>query len=412
MKESAVAACKVSTSISSLIGNATGYARYFIEEKFPPGFFKKTVIGGALAEVNMEDTNIPKNSKPTLIITPEYTGENGFMELIPYWHTAQYFTFRNPRKKYNGVLYDADNDIYLYSIPDRIRLNFNISIKLPTEMYAYNVMHYLKQKFEVGGYFYINDVKLNTEVPMMYAHYIAERLGLDPSDPDGRAALDEYFESHSYNRITEKINLSTGNSQFAYGYNTNILVNFPDTPTYEKSENNKIVDSTTVTFSFSFDFWAHSNYIMEIRGKAPELPMPEIDGAMKYDFYVPTTFIKEQYNNMHLLVKKPFLPDINTEVDVLEFGAIINSDVREVIIEALKNGLDIDKLVSVKVMVDNQEVLPEQFSVNWENLKLITQQPMHNVTYTLVVYGNLKALNLIDKYISEGQRDKINTLEL
>jgi hypothetical protein len=416
VKETQIAACKVSTSISSLIGNATGYARYFLESKFPPGFFKKTHIGGALAEVNMEQEDIQKFPKPTLFIIPEYTGENGFMELIPYWHTAQYFTYKNPRKKYNGVLYDNVNDIYLYSIPDRIRLNFNVRIKLPTQMYAYNLMHYLKQKFEVGGYFYLNDVKLNTEVPKMYAHYIADRLGYDLATPDGREKMDEYFLNHSYNGITEKINMSSGNSQFSYGYNTNILVNFPDTPSYERNENGLVTDSTVVSFSFSFEFWAHSNYIMEIKGNTPEINMGEDElmnnGTMKYDFYVPTTFIKEQIDNKHLIVHKPFLPDINTEVDILDFSPIINSDIKEVVREALKNKIDMSKLLQVKVLVDNQEILPEQFAVNWENFNLITQEPMYNVTYTLMIYGNLKSLNLIDKCISEGQREKISTLEL
>jgi hypothetical protein len=337
LKETQILTAKVSTSISSLIGNVTGYARYFLSSKFPPDFFKKVYISDSLNEIQMEDSNVQKFAKPTLIITPQYTGENGFMELLPYWHTTQYFTFKNPRKKYNGVLYDNVNDIYMYSIPDRIKLNFDVKIKLPTPMYAYNVLHYLKQSFETGGFFYLNDVRLQTEIPKLFAKVIADRLGIDQSTPDGRQALDEYFLQNSYNGIMEKINLSSGNSQFAYNYKTNILVNFPDLPTYEKNSNGLVVDNTAVSFSFSFDFWSQSNYMMEIKGDVPDnfaIDMSDEVNTMKYDFYVDNTkFIKEQEGDMHMIINKPFLPDVNDDIDVLEFKSIVSSELQGVIEE-------------------------------------------------------------------------------
>jgi len=419
MKETKVISCKVSTSLASLMGNATAYARYFLTSKFPPEFFKKTYISDSLSEIQMEDKNVQKFPMPTLIITPEYTGENGFMDIIPYWHTAQYFTFKNPRKKYNGVLFDEGNDMYIYSIPDRVKLNFNVKIKLPSQMYAYNVLHYIKQLFEVGGYFYLNDVRLQTEVPKMYIEYIKRRLNLDTNTPDGREALEDYLLKNSYNGLTEKINLSSGNSAYSYNYKTNILVNFPDMPSYDKNSNGMIVDNTTISFSFSFDFWSHSNFIMELKDNVPDTPLPNIDdqfsmegSSMKYEFFVPTKFIREQEGGMHMLTYKPFVPDVNTDVDILDFSPIINSEVKKVIGEAIKNKLDMSKLMSVMVLVNNQQLIQEEFNVNWENLTLETKHPMYNVTYTIVIYGNLKSLNLIEQCIIDGKLDKIATIEL
>ncbi|QXN70173.1 hypothetical protein INTERNEXUS_133 [Bacillus phage vB_BspM_Internexus] len=416
MRESRIVACKISTSISSLIGNITGYARYFLSTKFPPDFFKDTHISGALNEIRMENVDIAKLRKPTLIMTPEYNGETGFMELLPNWHTTQYFTFKNPRKKYNGVLYDNKNDIYIYSIPDRIKVNFNIKIKLPSELYAYDVLHYVKQTFETGGYFYLNDVSLQTELPKMYTKIIEKKLNLDPSKPDDREKLEEYYLANSYNGITEKINQSSGNSQYAYTYKTNILVNIPELPTYEKNENGLITDSTTVNFPFSFELWSHSNYIMETKDD-PIIDTissePTIEGrTMKYDFFLPTHFIKEQYDSMHLIVHKQFLPDINTEVDILDFSPLINSELRGVIEEALKQKLDMSKLLKARVLVDNKEIYEELFNVDWKTLNLITKEPMYNMTYTLMIYGDLKILNLISKYIAEGTKEKISEIEL
>ena len=413
MKETQIISAKISTSISSLIGNATGYARYFLESKFPPGFFKKVYISNSLTELQLEDKNITKYPKPTLIITPQYTGEQGFMELIPLWHTTQYFTFKNPRKKYNGVLYDNTNDIYLYSIPDRIKLNFDVRIKLPSQMYAYNVLHYLKQSFEIGGYFYLNDVRLQTEIPKLYACHIAEKLGIDINTVDGRKTLDDYFIEHSYNGIMEKINLASGNSQFAYNYRSNILVNAPDVPSYDKDIKGLVVNSTTVSFSFNFEFWSHSNYIMEFKGVIPDIPPDTtVDGStMKYDFYLPNTnFIQEQIDGMHMIINKPFLPDVNTETDILDFTPIVDSELKNVIKESISHKLDLSKLLKVVVLINNKPLDSLLYSVDWTHLTLSTNNPMSNVTYTLILYGNLKYLNLISQYITDDKKGEIDSL--
>lgn len=362
----------------------------------------------------MEETNEVKLPKPSLIITPVYTAENSFMELIPYWHTVQYFTFKNPKKKYNGVLYDNVNDVYIYSIPDRVKLNFDVKIKLPSVMYAYNVLHYMKQKFEAGGYFYLNKVRLQAELPKMYTNIIRDRLELDKDSPDNRTKMEDYLLNNSYNGLHEKINLASGNSQYYYNYDTNILVNFPDIPTFDKNTNGLVVDNTVISFNFSFDFWSHSNYVLELKGNIPDPEIPEdvLEGAtMKYDFYVPTTFIKEQEDGKHLLVHKPFIPDINEEIDILEFSPIVTSQVKRVIEEALKYKLDMQKLLKVKVLIDNQTLEEIAYDVDWKTLTLKTKNPMSNVTYTLIIYGNLKGLNLIEKCIMDNEKDKISSLE-
>jgi hypothetical protein len=414
MKETQILSAKVSTSISSLLSNVTAYAKYFLTSKFPPNYFKKVYISDSLNEIQMEDSNIQKFAKPTLIITPQYTGENGFMELLPYWHTTQYFTFKNPRKKYNGVLYDNINDIYLYSIPDRVKINFEVKIKLDSTLQAYNLLHYLKQTFETGGYFYLNDVRLQTEIPKLYAKVIADRLNIDTETVDGRQALDEYFLQNSYNGIMEKINLSSGNSQFAYHYKTNILTNFPELPSYEKNSNGLVTDNTVISFPFSFEFWSHSNYVMEIKGDVPDTFTPDMTeevNTMKYDFYIDNTkFIKEQEGNMHMIINKPFLPDVNDEIDVLEFGVIVSSELRDVIEQAVKNKFNMNDLLKVMVLIDNKLLDSLMYEVNWGDMSLTTKNPMSNVTYTLVLYGNLQALNLISSYITDGRIDEIGSL--
>lgn len=412
MREKKAISTKISTSVSSLMSNATGYARYYLSSKFPPNFFKKTFITDSLSEIQMEDSDdVQKFAKPLLIITPKYTGElNGFD-----WRAVQQITAKS-NKMMNRVLHDSENDIRIYSIPDRIRIGFDVKIKLQSQMHAYNVLHYVKQAFEFNGYNYLNNIKLETELPRPYVRYIANKLGLDLTTSDGREKMDEYLLDHSYNSISEKIGLASGVSQYSYNYNTNILANFLDEPISDKNVNNLVIDNTTVSFSFNFDFWSHSNYVLEVMDEEidPQSFLEASDeiGAMKYDFYVPTHFITEQYNNMHLIVRKPFLPDINTEVDILEFKPIINSELQMVIETAIKYKLDMSKIIKARVLINNQEYDTDLFSVDWKAYNLITQHPMSNVTYTLMIYGDLKVLNQISSLVASGKESEVAKLKL
>jgi hypothetical protein len=413
-KETQIVSCRASTSISSLIGNMTGFLRFFLNSKFPEGFFKDTYIEGSLAEIKMEENeSVHKLSKPTLIMAANYTGSTGHMDLLPRWHNSQYFIFKNPRKKYNPVLYDNVNDIYMYSIPDRIRIDYNIRIVLPTQMYAYNILHYVKQNFDIGGKFFYNDVRLETEIPKYYTKIIEQRLGLDLSTGEGQETLEDYLLRNSYNGITEKVNLSTGNKAYPYNHGTNMLIEFPELPTIESDDNQQIREKAVVTFPVSIECWSHSNYILELKGKIPDVPpeFPDAEGTVRYDFYVPTEFIKEQYDNMHLLKYKPFVPDVNTEVDILDFSPVVQSEVKNVIREMIINKIDIDKVLKVKVLIDNKELLESSFEVDWKEMTLATKDPMMNVTYTLMLYGNLKSLNLVNQWIIDGKRTDIPNLD-
>lgn len=412
-----ILSCKVSTSISSLIGSITSYLLQYIKEKFPKNYFKDTYINDSLVSNKIAFKNIIKLKKPTIIITPTYNAENGAMGVLPYFFSTKYFTFKKPKKNYNGVLYDNINNIYIYSIPDRIKINYNIRIKLPTIMSGYDVVHYIKQSFDTNNSMnYLNNINLETEIPKIFVWYIAKKLNVDINTIEGRNLLNEYLQKNSYNGIHERINLSTGNPSYAYIYKTNILCNIPDDPSLEKNYNNKSVDNSTVEFQLSFELWTHSNYLMEMKDNIMKEDFPESNftenDKLKYNLFIPTDYIKEIIDNKHLILTEKFLPDVNVEVDKLDLKLVINKELQEVIKEINNNHFNIDKLLLVKIFANKDEIDKENFSVDWNTLELSTKHPISNRTYTLIIYGNLKLLNKIDWFILKNQRNLIKTIQV
>jgi len=227
--------------------------------------------------------------------------------------------------------------------------------------------------------------------------------------------LEDYMLQNSYKGLVDKVNLASGNRQFMYNYSVNVLMNFPDEPQFERNTNGHVIDNAVVNFSAVFDFWINSNYILEIKSEKKLDDYPEIDvfedSNMKYEYLIPTHFIKEHLSeNMHMILNKPFVPDINEEVDELGFGVILNKELKNVIKVIRDKGLDLDKILEVKVLIDNRELDKNLYDVDWKNYNLKTHKPLSNVTYVFLLYGDMKKIHTINNLILENQLDKIDSL--
>lgn len=395
-----VLSCKTSTAISSLIGGVTSFATSFFLAKFPPRFFKKVYIGDSLNSTNMRNFDILEQSMPYLAIYPSYSIGNTFMELQPLWRGTNYRIFNNKKKKYTPVLVDEENKIFIYSIPDRNKVTYSLKIKLPTQMMAYEMIHYLANLFENNGYNFINKIKLQTEIPKIYTFNICKKLNLDINNKEDREKLSEYLIDHSYNSITQSIDMATGNVRFMYNYYANILVHYPDEPTSDKNIKNLVIDNTNVSFTFSFELWTPSNFIMEINNDAKvEDVIDNDDSSYKYNLVLDTDYIKNFIDGKHLIVRKSYIPDINVEYDELNIEPIMDDSLIEVIKYIVNNKMDMDKFIDVRIFCNNKELFKDAYTIDWSTFILKTIDPMINATYTFLLYGNLADLNNISNTI-------------
>lgn len=166
----------IQTSISSVIGNATSFYMAWLRSKFPETFFKDTYVSGSLVSVETQRKDIFRKEKPLLLVKPEYAAENGFMEELPYWHNTLVYVFKDPDKYYTQVFNDPDHDIRIHAIPDRIKINFPTRIVVPTKVYGFNLLHYMKNIIEPGGHGFINNVYFENEIPSVFMHLIFDEI--------------------------------------------------------------------------------------------------------------------------------------------------------------------------------------------------------------------------------------------
>lgn len=416
-----IKSCNVQTNISSVIGNVTAFYLRWLKDtgRFPKEFFKDTYVSGTLASIENERKNIIKRAKPTLVVNPVYSGENGYMELLPYWHNTHFYTFKNAKQYYNGVFSDSINNIYIYGIPDRIKLTMQTKIILPTKIAGINTLHYLKNVIEPGGHGFINDVYFENEIPKAFIKSLLMTMNqrrledgkkeLNMSNPDDRIIFENYLQASAFNGIIERRNLSTGKFEYAFKHKTNILANMDSVPSMSVTKRGRVDDMAVIDFEISLEFNTNSNFILE--GPVfydKEMEIERDEARFTYiDLEVNVETLREQEGNYRRRILKKFVCDVNTEVDNLPFGCFLDTDTDKYLKQYINQIMYLsdleeekklwvlpEEIAYIKLYEDNT-LLKEgpDFYVDWKDYIIYILHPKENVTYHFGFYLNMVRKN-------------------
>ena len=409
MNKNTVIACRTMSNTSTVIGNITSTIGEWLINQFPKGYIKKLHVSEFFipltSMIDNKNPTIHKYGNQTLYIQPTWDPTSISYDL-PRWHKANEFIFNNKRNNYNIVMEDWDNRTFIYSIPNRLKVNFQCRIKLKTYMQGVDVAHMLSNIFDIGGYRYLNGVKLETEIPIMLTKPICLKQGFDYTTDEGKDALTEYLKQYSYHNVSCKRNMGTGNRMYAYSYTGNILMHFPDQPDIVRNLDSLSVGETLVDFSFSAEFWTPANFIFE----ANKIDEKEVrtfneiesidENTMLMTMYLPVEYIKPMRNGKHLLYHEEFVPDVNVEYDTLCFAPIMDSSLIKLLNIVREQGYKLDNLMEVLVTAGSKILIPEEYEIDWKNYILKTKDPMVNTTYRIIVYADTSKLHKIDQQLN------------
>lgn len=440
------------TVMGALIGNVAYIAKKFILEQFPEDTFKYVHIDTAISNITLQSEKdmIHKFQKPYLIIRPQVNlnPEDNIFGRLPDWFSTNYYNFKQMRGNYSPVFADlgkssrAGNDtgdIYIYSVPERTKVQFELEIVADTKLEQINLGHYLRSAILHRGYFYLKDTYLETEVPKYFIKVISELAGFDMENIEDRQDFVRYLESNSQHFITEKTKASTHNPAYFYLYKTNVLVNFEDYPQLDIQGDMKEHTSTNykVTDTFTFDFWAPMNYFLETKKRFNSQDSKlgwdfdqitdiklnahyttqffpwefiEIDGK-KYEYLRKVGFIVDEFTQItskediwytqlarthNLAYKGTPGPQhkINIEgLDILDLSDFFHRDIQRVIKYHQQSMINNDNVFIMHVYDENRLMSDREVIIDWGNLELLNFNPQQDRTYHLICYVDRQALN-------------------
>lgn len=412
--------CKASPSMTSIVSGIQTFAFNYFRSKFPKNYFKDTYMGTSLTSKSFRHNPGANRMMPYLAMNTTFEAGGGdlFVQDWPLWHTTTYYVFKNLKRNYRLVFEDEENDIRIYAVPRRYKFNFNYNIILQTEMAAWNVLTYIDQQFENGGYNYVNNIRIPAEIPTVMIHNIAKRLKIDLNTKEGSQDMKDYLMTHALGPIEGKTNPGTGLEKYEFGYTTNVLLNYPDLANYDKEIRNLISHSSTVRYAMSAELWTPSNFILEIKGDYKEqnvvtdvtdLGEDVLNFSMSVEQKIIPKVIDEGFQ---YITRANFETSVNEKIDTLPLDRLVMDKIERNINVLREYDADLSKVIKFVLFKDNEEVSPKQYRIDYRKLELELENPGSNTIFTIVCYSDLKKMNLIDDLIQKGRKRDIRKLEI
>lgn len=261
-------------SASTLISSVTGEIKEHIASKFPRGFFKSVYIDTAEtihaeARNRKHNENLNKIKFPNIAITPEISLDDpiGGMEKSMHMSSPNLYLRKDMRRNYKNLVEDPESKFSIYYTSDYITTNFNF--KITTNKFVQNIdlAYYIKSRFQIGMFQYLNDRYLNTEIPKTYIRIIASILGLDLNNQEEMDDLRLYLISTgtSEDLIRKKINAFTGKPGFFVNDKANFLINVIDLDAPPSIVRDRMSEGEyTITFRVQVSTWLPNAFIMSI----------------------------------------------------------------------------------------------------------------------------------------------------
>jgi hypothetical protein len=307
---------------------------------------------------------------------------------------------KNLRKNYDKVFFNETDQLYIYAMYDRVKLNFEFKIVVHSLMQQMDLLNYIKQMFIFDGHYYLNNIYLESEVPKLFINTILDEKGIDKTDSDEVIAFHDYLKIYSKNYIDVKKNLANDLDMYTFRYRANILCKAELPEKEDLGKKGMAEDGYSVIMKISTELWCPTGFLYE-----SQKPIPSETSSIS-DEYVKDTIILNYTIKIEppltiadktMILWQAYISDSNVSVDEVDLTSVMPNSIKKVIEYNNNSATPINNydMFEVKVYYDDHELSREtnQFEFDWENLVLKTNEPLFGVTYHTGLWGNLKLIN-------------------
>jgi len=400
------------SSISAINGSLTGIVKQFIINKFSSRFFKTVHLVNSAASVveatGEDDTGRYVKPNPALSIDVRYTPTKELKTYFPSSERNFSFTESIPYFIYDKlpVIFDDDElEIQVKTDFIRIKLEFDIAIRLETEMEAWDIGSYLSDIIAEDRPFFLNSRVLSCQVPNNIARFLAETKGLDLSKPDSNYEFSKYVKTFSRNGFELTKNASSGSDVVFFNHPVNVLSIITTAPSIEKVMKDNSNDGSTVSFSMSTEVTVPKFFVVKCReNKYIEgLKNGTEDFGDRMKSYIVTfkANAPETYSDLNIILFKKFITEKNEKLSEIDLNGVLPKDVLNFMSESE------DRFSSILVWFDEEPINAEDYIINRKKSKISLFNTLENLTYHLAVYIDLEEF----KYYMAGGRSEFDSIE-
>ena len=418
-------------SMAHTVGNVTTLFTEFLKSLFPKNYFQYVHIATRMAyrEQKREensDYEFIKKRKPILVIRPRIDLGNTDTFLTYSLFTTNLFgaNFTGEAGNMMPFFLDREAQCQINYMLNRIRVIFDCTIMMDTDFEAINQYAYFLNLFTPERIYRMNTA-LEVYIPPTIMELVSAYSGVPIKNNETGTVKQflDYFMQHSNKYVTFKERTSSSSLDFFMFYPLSIDYVFTDISKDELSKKDWAHDQTNLNFTLStefntvgiYDFFTLNNRKVEIIGEVsigPKNPKPG-DGINIIPYFtIPNLFDHTKMENGYTLFHTQAFetdenkPDMEDELDLEPIFRDTNAI--DIIKWHNKNGVPNSVFIQFIVMKNNDKLEEGiDFTVDWENLKLIITKADPDMTYRLNVFTN----NLYVNQLMENYGDMSSTYE-
>jgi hypothetical protein len=256
-----------STSLAHTYGNITSFITEFIKNIFGKNYFKTVHMSSTIAyrQFNIfqnSNKEFIKKSKPMLIVRPRIELNDNEVFLDGTYLTTRIsdnFTdtdFSNLQP----FIQDDKKGIYMKYLLNRLKIYFDVSIIVETQMEQINKALFFKNRIRQEIPFYLQTA-LESLVPKELIQVLSDDASIPIYDTNNSIkTFMDYLNGNSYYPVTYKLKNSSGKDEFFRYYPVNIDTTISNLSIDDGSKRGFIFDSFAINFTVSAEFNAAGLY--------------------------------------------------------------------------------------------------------------------------------------------------------
>lgn len=401
-------------SIAHTYGNMTAFVTEKIKSWFHPEFFKTVNISSTIASRYynvLQNTNkdFMKKEKPYLIIRPRVV--NGSDEAFLAG------TFLTNRIADVGAEYDPGNlqpflndkqkGLEIKFLMNRPRIMFDVTIMVDTLMAQLNLENYIRNRVIIGRPL-TWETALESQIPREILAGVSYITDIPLTDP---ASILQYMNGNSLYPVTYKMKNSTGNDEYFRYYPASVDVLVSDLQMDDGSKKEMVDDVYTINFTVETEFTTAGIYHIFSKRQF-QLMHEEVGEWYRHErgqnklamdiLFTPYEDLGIDVGEGWNLYCEPAYA-VTSSPDVLDFSAMINPSLRQLLDYHLKMNIPLDNLIKVSILKDRHLLDPIKgdFTIDFKNCILHTYRVSKLSTYRLIIlvntaYANETVKSLLD----------------
>lgn len=403
-------------SLAHTYGNIATFANSFLLSLFPPNYFKTNYINSTIAyrdfaTYNNNRKEFVKKQKPMLIMKPRI--EMDVLDDLPINQTylAQRIYDINNDDIETGNLqnffFDKDNKRQIQFLLNALRINFDVTIVVETQMEQINLAHYFKNRVR-QNWEMTKIVGLESYISRDIMYLLAKDAGYaDVFTTSEESRIGEfltYVNNNSMYPVTIKYKNASGRHEFFRYHHSHVNMAITGLSIDDPNKKNMVSDECYITFSLRCDFNTAGLYVYLSNNDTifEEIQNESLhDNLSDVNTLVPTTTPQWYYTNRtmpdgwQVFTMPAFEIDTDDIPYKLDFSVLLNLSLNEALNYHKKHGIPITTFMNAVVLKGTREMEIErkEYEIDWDNLMLYVYNRNITSEYRFVLLVNTDYLN-------------------